>query len=473
MQRKGRHAEKASGPSCIIAAVKATSNAPQYGVLAEGSTAVIWLAGLVMAAVGLGGYALWALNGNLVRGGNWIGVDFHVYYQAARVLQRGGDIYTAGIAPPYVYPPLLAMLVVPLAALPVDTATILWKVLQHICLLGAGALLVSMVPARIRPLAGGALLLGLLTVPVHDEIQVGESNSLVLLLVVGAVWLIARTERMQPGDTGDMSRNLDWGSFNGASIAAGLLLALAASIKVLPILLILYLWWRGPRQAAAVATAGFAVLQMLLLALTPSTAGYWLNQFPALFGQPFPYLDNQSINAFVSRATLPAADPGMPSSQLFDWEAGRAALTWALNALALLAAAWVLWRDQVQPRVGESERRSRLLLQVGLVMLATHLVSGSTWLHHLIDLCVPVIGLLALTAVTTWRSGRIVPYLVGTGLIYGALLFRPADWVTLADRLAPGVAPLALLAGSLPMFAVIGLAVWSGKALLTAGTPNA
>ena len=112
----------------------------------ERASPAIWLAGLGLGAVGLIGYALWATAGNLVREGNWIGVDFHVYYSAARVLSKGQDIYTAGISPPYVYPPLLAALVVPLAALPVTAATILWKLLQHLCLLIAGALLVNMSP---------------------------------------------------------------------------------------------------------------------------------------------------------------------------------------------------------------------------------------------------------------------------------------------------------------------------------------
>src|SRR6478609_9939920 len=91
------------------------------------------LAGALMGAFGIGGYIFWALSGGLVHEGNWIGVDFHVYYQVAQVLRRGQDIYAAGISPPYVYPPLLAMLVTPISLLPVDAATILWKLLQHVC----------------------------------------------------------------------------------------------------------------------------------------------------------------------------------------------------------------------------------------------------------------------------------------------------------------------------------------------------
>src|SRR5690348_1728351 len=83
--------------------------------------------GVLLACAGVVGYALWLASGVLVKEGNWVGVDFHVYYTAAHVLEQGQDIYTAGISPPYVYPPLLAILTLPLAALPVNAATIIWK----------------------------------------------------------------------------------------------------------------------------------------------------------------------------------------------------------------------------------------------------------------------------------------------------------------------------------------------------------
>src|SRR5829696_5496753 len=146
---------------------------------------VILLAGGLMGALGLGGYLFWLLTEGLVREGNWIGVDFHVYYAAAQALRNGQDIYSTAISPPYVYPPFLATLAIPLSALSVAAATIIWKVLQHLCLLVIGVLLLDLVPRRIRPLAAGVLLLGLLTVPLQDEVRVGESNALVLALIVG------------------------------------------------------------------------------------------------------------------------------------------------------------------------------------------------------------------------------------------------------------------------------------------------
>jgi hypothetical protein len=434
--------------------------------------ALMRLSGGLMGVLGIGGYIFWALNGGLVREGSWIGVDFHVYYQAAQALQRGGDIYSPSISPPYVYPPLLAALVIPLAALPVDAATILWKLLQHICLLAAGALLVNMVPARIRPLAVGVLLLGALTVPLQDEIRVGESNSLVLVLIAAALWLISR------GLTND-SNFLTFQRSNVLTLAAGALLALATSIKVLPAVLVAYLWWRGPRSVAAVATGGFLLLQVLLVLLTPSTLEYWLVQFPGLFGQAFPFLDNQSLNALLSRALTPASDPGMPPMQIAPGEAIRPALTWLANAVVLAVTIWVLWVAGKRSAADHNTRAVRLLLEAGLVLLTIHLVSGSTWLHHLIDLSIPILGLLGAWWLTVGReaepgatfAGRrtlLLAALLGGGL--AVLLHRPSDWVLALNSVAPGKPLLALIAGSAAMWVVPTLWLAIATTLLRTAT---
>ena len=423
--------------------------------------------GLFFALVGLVGYALWIAGGALVRDGNWVGVDFQVYYQAARALGRGENIYTAGISPPYVYPPLLALLVNPLSLLPIAPATILWKAIQHLCLLVAGALLTRLSPAGVRPLVFGTLFLSLLLVPLREEIRVGESNSLILALVVGALFFASRTTvgSHQPTATKSVL------SPHSSALTGGLLLAFAVSIKVLPVLVLAYFWWRGPRSLAAWATGGFLGLQLLTLLIAPAnTLHYWLVEFPGLFGQAFPYLDNQSLNAFFSRALLPS-DPAYPNLQLMSGESLRPLLAWAANLLAAGAAIWALWRVRTRdPQPDPATRNTRLLLEVGLVLLTTHLVSGSTWLHHLVALSVPVAGLLGAwwlrRGVGRRGSGVSVELLVGGLFLSGVVLARkPEEWVALADGIAPGSAPLALLASSLPMLVVIGLWVATWRAM--------
>lgn len=436
--------------------------------------AVLRFVGLFLTLVGLLGHFYWAISGGLVREGHWVGMDFHVYYQAALVLRRGEDIYHAGISPLYVYPPTLAVLVVPLSFLQADHATILWKLSQYACLMLAGVLLVNLLPPRARPLVGGLLMLGWLTSPFRDEVHFGESNSLVLALVVGSVWLIARTQSEQPA------------RIRLSLALAGFLLALAVSIKVLPVLLVALLWWRGPRVVAAAATGGFALLQLLTLAVVPATAYYWLVEFPGLFGQAFPFPDNQSLNAVIARALLPT-DPTQPPTQLADGAAVRPVLTWAANLTVLAAAAWVLWSSRrVTTAHDYAGRNIGLLLQVGLVLLTTHLVSGSTWVHHLVALSVPITGLVGAwwLAWSDWSTHRCLPTsdtpahaagdghpegrlkgseagTVGLALLlggaYGLLLWRPSEWWAVAGQLAYGNALLALIASSMATWVVIAL----------------
>jgi hypothetical protein len=436
-----------------------------------------------MSLVGVGGYLNWINSGALVREGNWIGLDFHVYYQAAKVLSRGEDIYLAGISPPYVYPPLLAIMTLPLSLLSVTAATILWKLLQHLCLLIAGWLLVRLLPRPIRPLAAGMLLLGLLTAPLQSEIRLGESNSLILLLQVGAIYLVARQrnpnvkhESQQAPPPGPLSRQAPLmtstnDKISYSEIAAGSLLALAVSIKVLPILLVAYFWWRGPRNVALVASVGFVALQLISQIITPATTHYWFGVFPDLFGQAFPFLDNQSLNAVISRALLPNIDPSLPNTQITDGEALRPIVTWIANLLAATATIWVLWTTRKRaPDVDlaqESEGRTvRLLLEVSLVMITTLLVSGSTWLHHLIALSVPVTALLG-----AWWLGRqkkrnsMIGALIGALLLGlgGVVLLRtPEEWLRLTATLAPQSPLLALVASSAAMLVVVGL--WAAVA---------
>lgn len=446
----------------------------------EAEHGLLRLAGGLVSALGLGGYLFWALNGGLVREGNWIGVDFHVYYAAAQVLMRGDDVYTAGISPPYVYPPLLGYLVIPIALLSVTAATIIWKLLQHVCLLIAGALLVNLLPSRLRPLATGVLFLGLLTVPLQDEIQVGESNSLILALIVGALWLVARMDRAPQIESAvperfSASRLMSTyiAPITPASLSAGVLLALAASIKVLPVLLIAYFWWRGPRNVAAIATAGSLIIQALLFVLTPSTADYWFTQFPGLFGQAFPFLDNQSLNALISRATLPSTDPATPNMQVIAAESWRPSLTWLANLVTLAATIAVLWASQRRPLPYSKQAHTiRLLLEVGLVLLTIHLVSGSTWLHHLIDLAVPILALIG----SWWlayqnnenqsSNGRALLYGGALGLLLAAFLNRPYDWLIMVNIMVPGNVLLALIASSVGTWMIIALWAWTAMRLL-------
>ena len=66
--------------------------------------------------------------------------DFRFYYYAAQHILHGESPF---LTADYIYPPLLACLLVPIAAFDYFTARWIWFVFSHACLLGAGVLVVA------------------------------------------------------------------------------------------------------------------------------------------------------------------------------------------------------------------------------------------------------------------------------------------------------------------------------------------
>lgn len=175
--------------------------------------------------------------------------DAFVYLAAGERLNAGHPLYAllpddrpADINPAYwriplVSPPLIAVLWRPLALLG-DAAPYLWWILQAAALVTAVAMLL-----RRRPVITATALL-ILSVPVVYEFAVGNVNSFILLaLVVG------------------------WRAFAaGRQATIGVLAAIAAAIKVTPVLVA---WWAivadGKAARVAVLVAGAAALSVGLI----------------------------------------------------------------------------------------------------------------------------------------------------------------------------------------------------------------
>ncbi len=111
-----------------------------------------------------------------------------------------------------------------------------------------------------------------------------------------------------------------------------------------------------------------------------------------------------------------------------------------------------------------------MLLEVGLVLLTIHLVSGSTWLHHLVDLPVPMLALFGAcipgkVCHAGVRGWTVVPAL---GVFVPALLLlqRPQEWSALAARLSPGNTLLIYLASNMGVWILLGLWALVAAALL-------
>ncbi|MCR3722703.1 alpha-1,2-mannosyltransferase [Prauserella flava] len=285
-----------------------------------------------------------------------LGVDSAVYRAGAVTLLQGDPLYESNtLAPepfwallPFTYPPTAALLFVPLAVFPVQVA---WGVLSAVSLLamtvvirvalGAlprpkGELPVWASPARVTLLS--AVLFFALE-PVWRTIFLGQINLILMALIVLDVLVIS-------------ARGSRWG---------GIMVGVAAAVKLTPLIFIPHLLFTGRRMDALRAMATFFALQALLFALIPSDAWrFWTHTvFNAGRIGPMHWAGNQSLNGLFNRMT-----------DLAPW-ASNAAIVVGL-ALAPLAV-WLMLRFH------RSGRPLEALLVTAFYAL---LLSPVSWSHH-------------------------------------------------------------------------------------------
>lgn len=275
--------------------------------------------------------------------GHGAGVDYQVYRWAVRTWLGGGDpsqgaAMTSADRPlPWVYPPFaLLPLAVP-SVLPFVPG--LWLLyLTDLAALGGVLYLVvrSMWPVAGRSGAAAAASLGLagtlLLEPVYASFGLGQVNIL-LMGLVAADCLTARPR---------------W--------PRGLLVGLAAAIKLTPAAFVLFFLFRRDFRAAVVAAVtAVAGTACGFLVSFPASMDYWFGRGPAAGVSGSAYHTNQSIMGELARLELPT---------------GVRYAVWAVLALALLV---------VTARVLRTAEAPQALLANGLLAL---LISPTSWSDH-------------------------------------------------------------------------------------------
>jgi alpha-1,2-mannosyltransferase len=269
-------------------------------------------------------------------------IDLEVYRLGVATWLRGGDMYgplpptVSGLPLPFIYPPFAAMVLLPLEVLPWTAA---WIALYGVSLASV-AVTLYLVARRVWPEGGrpgalsvtsAALPLALLLEPVLETFKFGQVN-LVLMALVAADCLVARPR---------------W--------PRGLLVGIAAAIKLTPAAFVLFFLLRGERRAAAVAVATAAAATALGFAVdASSSARYWFGG-PAAGVSGSVFYTNQTIQAVLARAEVPAV---------------VAKAFWLVAAAALLAL--------IVPVVRRAEPALALVTVAGFALL----VSPTSWSHH-------------------------------------------------------------------------------------------
>lgn len=306
-------------------------------------------------------------------------IDLEVYRFAVQAWLSGGDMYgplpeTAGrIALPFIYPPFAALLMTPLAVVPWVVA---WVGLLALSVLALGGTL-YVVARRLWPGGGrgGALSTVSIALP------------LTLAVTPGSPIDLTAPHRSTPFALDPVLQTIEFGQINLLLMALvaldclvdrprwprGLLIGVAAAIKLTPAAFVLFFLLRRDYRAAATAAVGGVVATGIGFLVAPAASGtYWLgNPTGGVSGSPF--FTNQTFQAVLVRAGV---------------DGTARTVGWLLLSSVLLAAAVPVIRRAPAPLA--------LVATAGVALL----VSPTSWSHH----WVWVAPALLVAAASAWRA---------------------------------------------------------------------
>lgn len=329
-------------------------------------------------------------------------VDFEVYRMGgAHVLGvHLYDVYLAGLDLHFTYPPFAALLFWPFAQIPVRLGQLAWLVINLAALVALTAVSIRAVrPEWPRRWIWGVALVALFPVlrlsPDLLTLDYGQVNFVIALLILadltGPVRLRSRT------------------------LPRGVLLGIAAAVKLTPLIFIPFLVLTRQFRAAATALGSFLLCSAAAFAIAPHSSGFYWSHKIFERAASLIYVSDQNLHSALQR-TLGAP----PAPALLD------VLTVLFAAGGLAVATWAY-------------RTSSPVFGILLCAATGLIVSPVSWAHHYVWI-VPVLAWLVL--------GPDRPRGGSWWALAVALLFwvAPIWWVPDVQRGYGG--PLVLLAGN-------------------------
>jgi alpha-1,2-mannosyltransferase len=316
---------------------------------------------------------------------NYIGVDFDVYYGAAKTLLAGSPVYDFFTAQqlPFTYPPAAAIAFAPLTLFPVAVLAACWTFFSVLAMevliwLILGQIGTNGPTARSRWTVV-ATVLALPLGPVGFNLWMVQVNVFLILLI----WVDMFTRT---------------GRFRGVGIG------IAAGIKLIPLIFVLYLLFTRRFRPALTALATFAGTILLGFLLIPKdSVRYWFHAVADVsrvtLNDRLPYFDT-SLNGLLARLNVP------------DLTVTYVVLGGVVGALGLALSVW-------------ASRRGRELIGVMSCGMTSLLVSPVSWVPHWMW----IIPLLMMWAARAWR-GRLVAEMFGVVALWSGCV-ASCYWVVL------------------------------------------
>jgi alpha-1,2-mannosyltransferase len=276
-------------------------------------------------------------------------------------------------------PPLSLLVLAPFTALSRPAAQFVWVCLKFplaVLVLALSAGIVSRSGARLSPSAMG-LIIACWWLPVMLDMQEGQTNLLVLLPLVAALYVVQRET-------------------SGSDALAGFLIGLAMAFKVTPVMFAAYFLWKRRWAVAASALVSTALLSLVVPAMV---FGWdqnlrWLEQWVGIMIVPYltqgkvVYAMSQSFGSFALRllSAVPAfvtdRNGAMEEHYMNAFALSRGVVYQIVRGVMVaVAVTGLVWTRHRLATL----RCPRYLLEIGSVSAFTLWFSERTWVHHYVS----------------------------------------------------------------------------------------
>ncbi len=324
-------------------------------------------------------------------------IDFEAYYNGALAFRYKFPLYQTmvdffKVGPyayegplPYVYPPFFAIFLSPLAYLSFNTAVFVWFFINQILFFSGIYLLLRTMSRKYSSIEIAVLLFVFMNfTPLFVDYLIGQCNVILFFLITAGLYCY-RSDK---------------------PVYAGIAMALACVIKVIPVLLLFYALWK---RQFKVFLAGMLTLLSIFsysllffdVKLFPWYLKFMMHQ--TLFNA---FHDNHSITGFFSRLLTHS----MWIKGLFD-SPTAARLCIALTSLVVIGVFLVVTRKKT--KVSDSETPREYALGVVTMLLLSKMTSTP----YLVMLLLPL-GVMAKDMLDKKVGGK---WLICLPLVYAAL----------------------------------------------------